>query len=275
MTKYIILVVLAFMCLQSYSQRKPNIKGNRNVVEVREDLPAFTSIELIDNLEIFIESAPSNGYSISADDNLIDILKFNVEGDKLTISSFYNVTAKKKLEITIYQNELTAITVHDGKIESKNLLTADQLEVNLLGYAKMELNAKASLLHLKMEGNSSGDFNLESDSLNISLKDKVDARMYIIGQSHSIEMENSASASLEGTTEALHVQLSGTSKLKAERMEASAVNATLMDSSSGWLFATQEIDLSLMGSTHTYLYGDGKITISEFLDTAELHKRKN
>lgn len=275
MVKYLVFVVIVCIGAQTYAQRKPNIKGNRNVVEVREDLPAFTSIELIDNLEVFIERGPTSGYSISADDNLIDILKFQVEGDKLIISSFYNVTAKKQLEITIFYEELNTIKLLDGKITTKSVLSADHLEVDVLGYSRVDLNAKASLLNIRMEGNSFGEFNVESDSLNIALKDKIEAQIYAIGETHAIEMQDSASALLEGTTEVLQLQLHGTSKLKAERMEATTVHANLDGSASGWVLATKALTLSSKGDTHTYLYGEPQITIADFLDTSELHKRKN
>ncbi|HCO83723.1 MAG TPA: DUF2807 domain-containing protein, partial [Arenibacter sp.] len=34
-----------------YSQRKPKIKGNRNVIEVRETLPPFNAVQLDDDLD--------------------------------------------------------------------------------------------------------------------------------------------------------------------------------------------------------------------------------
>ncbi len=269
-----ILVVLGLLCcFQAYSQRKPNIKGNRNVTEVREELPAFDKIELIDNLEVFVEGASTNAYTISGDDNLIDILKFKVEDRTLLISSFYNITSKKRLEITIYCNELVTLSMQDGTIKTRGSLSADRLDITASGYAKMELNAKAGLLNLHMEGNSSGDFNFESDSLNINLTDKVDARIFSIGERNTVELKKNASARLEGTAAVLQATIYGGAKLKAERLEANTIEATVQESTTAWLFAVEEFKLSSRGSARTYLHGSPQITISEFLNTSELLKR--
>ena len=74
--KNIIIFFIAFCTLAVSAQRKPKIKGNKSIVEVNEDLPFFNAIEVRDDLEIFLKETTIPGYSISADDNLIDILRF-------------------------------------------------------------------------------------------------------------------------------------------------------------------------------------------------------
>ena len=150
-------------------------------MEVREDLAVFHTIALVDDLEIILQKDTQEGYSITADDNLIDVLKFKVEDSVLTISSFYKITAKKKLEITVYYREIAGINVKDGKINMKDVISTDLLEVNTSGRARLELNATASVMNIAMEGISSGDFNLAGDSLNIILKNRIDARIYAVG----------------------------------------------------------------------------------------------
>lgn len=271
--KYIVVGLVLLFCFHGNSQRKPTLKGNRNVVEVKEELPAFNRIEIIDNLEIFIETASSTGYAISGDENLIDILKFKVEDGTLIISSFYNITSKKKLEITIYCNDLTALSLQDGSLKTKGKLALDRLDINTFGYSKMELNAKAALLNLTMEGNSSGDFNLESDSLNINLTDKVDARVFSMGERNTVELQKNASARLEGSTDILQLNLYGTTKLKADRLEANTIEVKIQESATAWLFAVQNFNLFSKEKARSFLYGNPKISVLEFLDTSELIKR--
>ncbi len=38
MKKFALLIIVLIISSSAYSQRKPKIKGNKNVVEVREDL---------------------------------------------------------------------------------------------------------------------------------------------------------------------------------------------------------------------------------------------
>ena len=273
MKKSVLLIVLLSTCMV-HAQRKPKIKGNKSVVEVREDLPSFNAIALNDDLEILLQKSSKEGYSITADDNLIDVLKFKVEDSTLIISSFYKITGKKKLDITINYTELKAITLRDGKINMKDVISSDELYVNTFGASRLELNATAALMYITMEGMSSGDFNLASDSLNITLKDRIDVRIYSVGDSNTINMYNNASAKMEGTTSSFQVNLFENANLKAEEIEATTVYAVLEESSTARLYAIEKLELSSKGSSKTYFYGDGKIVLLDFLDTSQLHKEE-
>lgn len=267
-----ILLIAILVCFQTFAQRKPKIKGNKSVIEVREDLPSFKAIELVDDLELVLQKGSTEGYTLQADDNLIDVLKFKVVDSTLIISSFYKITSKKKLDISISYIGIESITMHDGKINMKDVISSDRFLVNTFGASRLELNATAPIIQIHMEGMSSGDFNLASDSLNITLKDRVDARIYAVGVSNSIRMFKNASAKIEGNADVLNVELFDNSNLKAEKMEASKVAAYLEGSTDAKLNAIEHIGLSVRGSSKTHLYGNPEITIEEFLDTSQLHK---
>ncbi len=270
--KNIFLIALVMFTGFVHAQRKPKIKGNRSVVQVNEDLPPFNAIRLIDDLEIILKKSFDEGYMVEADDNLIDVLKFEVDDGTLLISSFYKITAKKKLEITINYKELESITMENGKINTHDVISSDELSIKTSGPSRLELNANATITHLAMEGISSGDFNFASDSIDVQLKDRIDARIYVVGESTHVSMQKNATARLEGTTDSLQVTLYGNANLKAERCEATTVKAFLEESSNANIYAITNFELSSRGSSRVDLYGNPKIRISEFLDTSKLHK---
>ena len=272
--KNIATLIVLLVCFQTFAQRKPKIKGNRSVIEVRDELPSYNAIELIDDLEIVLQKGSTDGYIINADDNLIDVLKFKVEDSTLIISSFYKITSKKKLEITVNYTDLEAITMRDGKINMKDVITSDELSVNTFGPSRLELNATAPVMNISMEGMSSGDFNLASDSLNITLKDRIDVRIYAVGASNTIQMHKNASAKLEGSADLFSVNLFGNSNLKASKLEAANIKANLEESSNARLNALEYFELSSRGSSKTQLYGNAKIVIHDFLNTSQLSKEE-
>jgi len=272
--KNIVLFVALLFCIQAFGQRKPKIKGNKNVVEVSEELPPFSAIELKDDLDIMLQKASSEGYSITADDNLIDVLKFEVEDSTLVISSYYKITGKKKLDITINYTYIEAVTLQDGRIEMKDIISSNQLYINTYGGSKLQLNANAPFVNINMEGNSSGDFNIDSDSLSIVLKDRIDVGIYAVSDSNTLKMTENAAAKMEGTTDTFNLNLLGNANLKAEKLEAARVTATLEESPSARINAYKDFELSSRGSSKTYFYGAAKIVLIDFLDTSQLHKEK-
>jgi hypothetical protein len=272
MNKIIVVVFVCFLGVQSFAQRKPKIKGNRNVTVVTENLPAFRAISLDDDIEVMIEKASAESVTIEADDNLIDVLKFNVSNGTLFVSSFYNITSKKKLNITVYYTELDALTISNGLITMKDVITTDQFKVKTSGASRVVLNASADVIDIHMEENSSGDFNVASDSLNLIFKDRIDAKVYATGQSNSLLMYKNSSVKLEGNTELFTVKLYGNSTLKAEEFTSRVIHLYAEDSPDARVYADDEFQLSAKGSSKTSLYGNPKITMLEFLDTAQLHK---
>lgn len=275
MKKFALLIILLVISANGYSQRKPKIKGNKNVIEVREDLEPFNAIELIDDLDIVIQKATTEGYALELDDNLLDVLKFKVENGTLKISSFYNITGKKKLEITIFFQELNSIRMMNGKISMKDVISTDRLSVETFGTSRLELNATADIMDINMEEISSGDFNLASDSLNLTLKDRIDVKLYTTGASNNIYMYKNASAKVEGTTDFLMAKLYGDTSLKASDLQANYVLVVAEDSPDIEVRALNTFQLSSKGGTRTKLYGEPEITILDFLDRSRLEKERN
>lgn len=272
--KKLILLFIIFSTCAIQAQRKPKIKGNKNVLEVSEDLPAFNAIELNDDLDIFLQKANTEGYQLIADENLFNVLKFKVVDSTLVISSFYKITSKKKMDIIINYYELNSITLNDGRIKMQDMIDTDELAVHTTGNAKLQLNANASVMDIVMDGNSSGDFNLEGDSLNITLKDRIDISIYAVSETNIITMQDNASAKMDGSSINMQINLTGNTNFRAKKLQADLISANLEGSPNARIYAKERLELSSAGASKTYLSGDAKIEILDFLDTSELHKEE-
>ena len=180
------------------------------------------------------------------------------------------------MDITIRFRELDAITLREGKLVSKEKITAyDNFEINTYENAKVELQTSAVIVDINMEGNSSGDLNIESDSLSINLKDRIDVRIYSVSEANNVQMHRNASARMEGTTDELTVNLFDSANFKGAKLEASTVKLDVEGSSDAQVNAMTDFELSSRGSAKTKLYGSAKITIVKFLDTSQLHKERD
>ncbi len=273
--KNLMLFSLLITPLLILGQRKPKIKGNREVTEVREELPPFNAIELNDNLEIILKKSFGEGYEITADDNLVDVIKFEVEDSTLIVSSFYTITAKKKLDIAINFKELKAITLRDGKITTTDIVATDALYVNVFGNSRLNLKADAFVANVNMEDTSKGDFNMDVDSLNITLKNRADAKIYAVTGTKQIELQNNAVLDVEGTSDNVQLKMFSNSKYKGSKMQATAIYAQLEESTVARLQATKTLELQSRGSAKTYVHGEPEITLLEFLDTSQLLKKED
>lgn len=270
--KYSFLLLFLLGSIAVNAQRKPNIKGNRIVTEVQQDLPEFHSVRLIDDLEVILETG-APGYSLEADDNLVDILKFEVISDTLRISSFYEIRSKKALEIRIRCPEYQNIILEDGSIEIPQRIQSDILNIEAHNLSRLQVRGKSALTTIKMDGQSKGEFNIESDSVNLILYGGADARVYAVGESSSLQMSDQSDAQLEGVVDHLTIQMSLAAELKAERLEAASVSTTLSGSAKAHVRAVNQIEISSGDAAELYLYGEPQISISAFKGSSELNKR--
>ncbi|GLU42706.1 GIN domain-containing protein [Allomuricauda sp. NBRC 101325] len=267
-------LIFAMVPLLSIAQRKPKIKGSRIVTEVSDELPAFNAFVLNDDLEIHLERANSPGFHVVADDNLIDILKFEVEGSTLMISSYYEVTAKKQLDITVNYAELQSISMKKGFVTSNNVIESNELFVDGFGDTRMDIKANVAVLDINLEDNSKGDFHVDADSLNITLNHRTEALVYATSNTAVLDLEGNSILTLEGSTEQLQGDFLQQSRYKGESMQAGNFKFTIQDDASARVFAVDEVDITAKGSSVIYLYGTPKIQIQEFLDTTQLIKKQ-
>jgi len=272
MKKIIVVALITFTCVVN-AQRKPKIKGSRIVTEVEKELPPFNAIKLTENLKIKLQKATNPGYSIIADDNLIDVLKIEVKDSVLTIGAFYRIISKKQLDIAINFTSLNKIVTTTGVVFMNDMIGGDNLTVNTYGSSKVQLNTNAATVTIKAEGNSAGSYSVDTNSLALVLKDKSNSEIHAVSEEMNVEMYNGASIKLEGSTNLLNANLTGNSNIKGEKLTAVSIEALLQESTSARLHALENFSLTARDKSKTYLFGNPKITIIEFLDTSELHKR--
>ena len=270
------LLILLFIIapIVSNAQRKPKIKGSRIVAQVSEELPPFNAIVLNDDLEINLDKSFGPGYHITADDNLIDILKFEVKEGTLVISSYYNITAKKELEITVNYTELKAITLKNGSITSKDVIETNELFVDGFNNTKMDIKANAAVMDINLEDTSSGDFNVEVDSLNINLNNRSQAYVYAQLNTGLLDLDGNSSLTMEGTSDRLLVNMLDYAKYKGETMQVSSCQLNITGNANARVYTFSDIEIAATGDARIYLYGTSNIIINEFLDTAQLIKKE-
>jgi len=147
--------------------------------------------------------------------------------------------------------------------------------IDAFGNSKLDLRVDAGVMNLNMEENGSGDFNLDVDSLNVTMRGRTDASVYSVSGAKNIELGDNSNLKLEGTTDTLLANLSSNAKLRAQKLEATTVDLNLLQSADASVNAYREIKLVSNGNSKTFLYGNPKIIIEEFLDTSQLIKKKS
>jgi hypothetical protein len=212
---------------------------------------------------------------LEVDDNLVDVLRFEVRDSTLYISTFYQITASKKLNITVSCRELSTVNAQAGRLFNDDLIHADGIDLRAGEAAKLDLRIRASYCNIILNGNAAADMNIEADSLAIELKEQAGATIYAVHEALELRMDGNTSLTLEGVGDRMGVVVMNYGNLKASRMEAGHLSLKADRSAKAEVRAVTDCTLDLAGISRTYLYGNPKVQVTRFADQAVLHKEED
>lgn len=269
---YVFFLTLLPMVVMS-QQRKPKIKGNRKVTRVTERLPAFNKILLKDDLDISVVAAKSPTYQLVADDNLVDVITFKVVDSVLEISSFYKITSKKELVITINYERLKSIEVRAGSIQTDNILNTGRLELIATGNGRLNVSGKAGTMVAQLKGTTQSDLNLDAEQLSVQMSERADARVYSNCEDLQIALEQNAVLDMEGEIRTAFITQSQQSKYRGEMAPIGRLQLSSSGGSLARVHVTESIGLKAVGNSRVFLFGNPAIDVQEFRDAAQLSKK--
>lgn len=267
-------MIVATPTLTAQSEEK--IKGDRNVTIRQTFVDDFHTI-IVDgdfSIEIVYNSKPS--VNVEADDNLHDVIQFNVVDGVLTFVETIRITSKKKLNITVnYGDGLHTIeTKGDGEIRSLTSMELEDVSLVTADNSRAYLNINAKSLNYKSSGKSKTRLNVTADTTNIELNDNCKLDALITSKVANFDLYLRSDAVIEGSANSSIIKMDNSTNFNGAKFDVKTANVSLEDSSDLTISATESITIAASGDTELYLFGSPAITISKFDDTAKLQKKK-
>ena len=100
--KIILLLLLSTYINTAFSQEK--IKGNKTITRIKTDLNLFQKIVISNDFHVSLIKSENSFIEIETDENIHEVIDINDESSTLTISTDYNIRAKR-LNITVYYED--------------------------------------------------------------------------------------------------------------------------------------------------------------------------
>lgn len=275
MKKILLILALMIVGLPTVTAQE-KIKGDRNVTIKQTYIDDFHSIVVAGDfsIEIVYNSKPS--VEIEADDNLHEVIQFEVVDGVLTFVETTRITSKKKLSIKVnYGDALQNIeTRGDGEIRSLTSMELNDVTLVTSDNSRAYLNIKANFFDYKSSGKSKTRLNLTADSTKIELSDNSKLDALINSKSAHFDLYQRSDLSIEGSANNSVIRLINSSNFNGSKFDVKTTDVSLEDSSDLTISVTESITLASSGNSETYLYGSPAITITKFEDTSKLQKKK-
>jgi hypothetical protein len=215
-----LLFVLTILSLSFLSCRKGGpwgIRGKGATVTETRDLENFDKIQLSVEADLFYIQDSVYRVEITAQPNILAVLRAEVSGGTLKFDYRRNVWDHKDVKITVRSPEIRRLSISgSGDIEANGTITAERLELNISGSGDIDI-FRVQAEQLKVSVSGSGDIHLaggtvEEETFTLSGSGEVEAD-HLVSERAEASVSGSGKISLQAK-ERLEVTISGSGDIR-------------------------------------------------------------
>jgi hypothetical protein len=273
--KKTILLLFLLTTTFGFSQKKEKVKGSKVVTMEQKQIENFKSIEVEDNLEVFLVKGNECGLEIEADDNLHEFIDYKLSGSNLRITTNKDISSFKKLSVRItYTDELDmVIAKNETNVTALSDVDLKTVTFKSYDYAKLYLNAKCKNFTLMANDKSKIELNLKSEKAAIDVSKNAQVKALIASTDLLFDMYQKSTAIIEGDVNTLKLRLDNNSDFNGSKL--TAVNTQLFAEaySNGKINAKTNIVIDIAGKSEIEIFGEPKFEIKRLTDSATLRKK--
>lgn len=273
--KKIILLAFIISSAISFAQSKEKIKGTKTVTIAPREVKNFENLEVEDNIEIFLVKGETNALEIEADENLHEVIASDLNGGTLRLTTTKNVTSYKKLSVKVtYTDDLKMVTAkHESTINALSDIELDNITFKTFDYTKLFLNVKSRLFTIFANDKSKLELNVKSETAAVELSKNATMKALISSEYLKFDMYQKATAVIEGDIVDLKLRLDNNSNFTGKNLTSKVAEITTEAYATGSILVTTEAKISAAGKSELQLFGEQKIEIIKFSDSAILMKK--
>lgn len=277
MKKILLLLLALSFTAVTFAQKKEKLKGSKTVTVAQKEIENFESLEVEDNIEIFLAKGSTQSLEIEADDNLHESIITELKGTTLRIYTDKDLTGAKKISVRVtYTDNLTSITAkNEVTINSLTDLQLENITIKNLDYSKSYLNVKSANFTLIMNDKTSAELNFQGDNATIELSKNSQLKALIAaGIQAKIDLYQKTSAVIEGDAASAKIRIDNNASFTGKKFAAKNMELVAEGYTNCNVNATETISIAASGKTQIQLFGKPKVEVTNFADSAVISKKE-
>jgi Putative auto-transporter adhesin, head GIN domain len=275
MKKYTALLLILLVSTLALAQKNEKIKGSKIVTIEQKEIGDFDAIEVNDNIEVYLDRGEKCELKIEADDNLHDIISYDLSAKTLRINTTKKVTNYKKLVIRVtYTQELKRITTkNEAVLFAIQEIQLDNIACEAYDNSALNLNVNSGNFTLKSSDKSKTELNLKSEKATIELSKNASLKALISAPALKCDLYQKSKAVLEGDVVIANIRLDNNASFIANNLVIKTAELLTESYSNCSINVNTNISIDASGNSEIQLYGDQKIEIKRFANNAVLSKK--
>lgn len=275
MKKTSLFICILLISTITFGQKKDKIKGSKIITIEQKQIESFTSLEVLDNIEVILVKGTQCGVEIEADDNLHDAIEIVVTGSILHLSTLKNIISSKKLSVRItYTDDFKLIVARDeSTVSALSEILLDNIELRSFDSSKLFINAKTKNFLMQNDDKSKVELNLNADNTTISVSKYAKVKALIVTPEMTFDMYQKSDATIEGDVNNLKVRLDNNANFDGTKLISKNTEILAESYSQAKINVSENVSIEASGKAEIELYGDQKVDLKRFVDSATLIKK--
>lgn len=275
MNKRITIFFLVLLTTLSFAQQKEKVKGSKIVTVVQKEIAEFDSVEIEDNLEIFLIKGDKCSVEMEADDNVQEFITYEVKGKTLYLSTSRQITGTKKLSVrvTYTDNFNLLLAKDDANVTALAELGLTNFTFKMYGSSKLYANANVKTFTLMLDDKAKAELNLKSEDATIEMSKFAQLKALISAMQMKFDMYQKTKAVIEGDVINFKLRLDNDADFVGPKLTSKNAELLTEGFAECSINVASKLVLDAKGKTDTKIYGNQRIEVKNFLDSAVLSKK--
>jgi hypothetical protein len=270
-------VILLFLLTTTLAigQNKEKIKGSKTVTEKPKEIGDFTALEIEDNLTVFLEKGPKNEIKIEADENLHEIISFDIKEKTLRIYTSKEASSYKKLTVWIkYTDDLKSVLAKNtSTVNAIEAVQLDDITFSTFDFAKLYLNVNSKNFTLKADDKTKIELNLKAEKAKVELSKNAQIKALFSTVDLAFDLYQKSIATIEGDATNAIIRLDNNSLFTGNKFNIKNADVTTEGYSVCNALAETKLVIDASDSSKIFLLGTPQIEVRKFLGEAQFVKR--
>ena len=275
MNKFIAVIAIVLFNTLAFSQQKEKVKGSKIVTVVQKEVSEFETLEVDDNLEIFLIKGDKSTIEIEADDNVQEFVEFTSKANTLHLFTSRQITGTKKLSVrvTFTDDFNLVIAKDDSNITSLAELNVPNFTFKILDNARLYANANVKNFTLMMDDKSKAELNLKSEDATVEMSKNAQLKALISSTQMKFDMYQKTKAVIEGDVINFKLRLDNDADFTGQKLTSKNTDLLTEGFAECSINVAARLVIDAKGKSETRLYGAQKIEVKNLLDSAVLSKK--
>jgi hypothetical protein len=275
MKKYTAILLVFLVSTLALAQKKEKIKGSKIVTVEQKEIGNFESLEVSDNIEVFLDKGEKSELKIEADENLHAIFNFDLSSKALRVHTSKTATNFKKLIVRItYTSALKAITAkNEAIINAIQEIQLNEITIKSFDESQLFLNVNSKIFILESENDSQAELNLKSEKATIALSGNAKLKALITATDMKCDQYQKSIAIIEGDVTNTNLRLDNNAVFTGNNLIIENAVVVAESYSKCSINTNKTISIDAAANAEIQLYGDQKIELKRFADNAILSKK--